>query len=673
MSLSLVMYVGCRVGQIDLMSRKIDLQAHGFLLDGHREEIVGGKSQMLISQALATDPIFKLIPRASLIGLPVQNNPLIDLEMIVGTSTGTPTVFRVNGPMTGGHAGMTVKSFVKNTKGSNVNSPDFDTAKTTMSATSNDGLQDAAAKSFTQVSRVTSSTTTTSYNKVTMLATMTVVDTPGKTSSDTLWMWASAEVGDEYVWVGEEKTTVARVSSDRAYLGYTTSVNGGAAEGTITGAINVISGTIKHLPTSRINAYQTVLRFFLPPHATYVTNSYQGNSTFSIGKVEQKSSNGQNELIIQYPKIGITDTPSYSFHVRLEHTKLKLAKKQSHQGGIPFVMSYCSQTPCTTIQETFKKTITEKFRNRLQDDTFKVKYLPTGRCLSYTAGSDSDKVTLKGSCTDYFTYDEHGGLKHVTTSACAYFDTNGDLKMHTSKCNSIDAAVVVKLINGNLQMVMPPRPVRCIVATSSGAEGGGMKNLTCSTSNNYFRYINMKPPQYRTHDIVGGVDYRASLRTYKGLTAIQYLELPATGRLSISDKVVLHDSSGKLFFCSRHKPISRPSCYYKTDSSGWHALPPTLTSIKAYHSSSETVYGLHSSGMSYVMIQLGHNPTIITQIEDSLWESVKSGCKLATDVSQASLGTAVTQVESSGYAVSLKGLHKATDSTRTAWVLISRW
>ena len=34
-----------------------------------------------------------------------------------------------------------------------------------------------------------------------------------------MWLWASAEIGDEYVWVGEEAVTnISRKASDRPYL-----------------------------------------------------------------------------------------------------------------------------------------------------------------------------------------------------------------------------------------------------------------------------------------------------------------------------------------------------------------------------------------------------------------------------------------------------------------------
>ncbi len=41
-----------------------------------------------------------------------------------------------------------------------------------------------------------------------------------------MWVWASAELGDEYVWVSEELTTISRSASDRAYLNYSVEING---------------------------------------------------------------------------------------------------------------------------------------------------------------------------------------------------------------------------------------------------------------------------------------------------------------------------------------------------------------------------------------------------------------------------------------------------------------
>ena len=44
------------------------------------------------------------------------------------------------------------------------------------------------------------------------------VDIPDVPTSEKLWVWASAEVGDEYVWVSEELTTIKRDATDAADL-----------------------------------------------------------------------------------------------------------------------------------------------------------------------------------------------------------------------------------------------------------------------------------------------------------------------------------------------------------------------------------------------------------------------------------------------------------------------
>ena len=48
-----------------------------------------------------------------------------------------------------------------------------------------------------------------------------MVDHPLVDGNGTMWIWASAEISDEYVWVGEEAVNVSRKASDRPYLNHT--------------------------------------------------------------------------------------------------------------------------------------------------------------------------------------------------------------------------------------------------------------------------------------------------------------------------------------------------------------------------------------------------------------------------------------------------------------------
>ena len=52
-----------------------------------------------------------------------------------------------------------------------------------------------------------------------------MVDPPLVTDGSTLWMWASAEIGDEYVWVGEEAVIILRTAEDDAFLDHTLELN----------------------------------------------------------------------------------------------------------------------------------------------------------------------------------------------------------------------------------------------------------------------------------------------------------------------------------------------------------------------------------------------------------------------------------------------------------------
>ena len=70
--------------------------------------------------------------------------------------------------------GMVGVSITHGTQGSNVNVPDFTTAKDEKKSTADDGLYDVIFKNFTSISRVTPSTETESDNKLTFTAKMKV-------------------------------------------------------------------------------------------------------------------------------------------------------------------------------------------------------------------------------------------------------------------------------------------------------------------------------------------------------------------------------------------------------------------------------------------------------------------------------------------------------------------
>ncbi len=127
------------------------------------------------------------------------------------------------------------------------------------------------------------------------------------------------------------------------------------------------------------------------------------------------------------------------------------------------------------------------------EETFKLQHVPSGRCFSYSSGQNDDKIILKAACSDDFSYDGNGGLKHVATSNCAYLDNNGHLRMSQPTCNAIDAAIITKDVDGKLLLKMPRNGNgNCIVQTSFGAEGDGVKNGSCSTRDINFRYLGSK-------------------------------------------------------------------------------------------------------------------------------------------------------------------------------------
>ncbi len=80
------------------------------------------------------------------------------------------------------------------------------------------------------------------------------------------------------------------------------------------------------------------------------------------------------------------------------------------------------------------------------------------------------------------------------------------------------------------------------------------------------------------------------------------------------------------------------------------ALPSSLATIKAYNSASSTIYGIHSSGKGYVKVSLNQDPLITYQMEDSLWNIVKTGLILSKEFSDATLTDAPVQQDTSDFA-----------------------
>lgn len=63
-------------------------------------------------------------------------------------------------------------------------------------------------------------------NQNIFISILQTVDKPGATTSNNLWVWASAEIADEYVWVSEEVMTIDRKNTDRPDMNFTASSAG---------------------------------------------------------------------------------------------------------------------------------------------------------------------------------------------------------------------------------------------------------------------------------------------------------------------------------------------------------------------------------------------------------------------------------------------------------------
>jgi len=593
---------------------------------------------LIASKVIATDPIFKFVPKSSLSSLAVQTDSEYDITMIVGNNAAANTVIRMNGPFENNNAGMVGVSITHGTQGSNVNVPDFTTAKDEKKSTADDGLYDVIFKNFTSISRVTPSTETESDNKLTFTAKMKTVDLPGAIASTTLWVWASAEVGDDYVWVSEEATTIQRSASDEPTVTITASTPTLPYDTILSGGTLKMSGSIKHTAASRLNVYGVILRFYLPPYADFVQGSYNTtDSLYPSALVTYNTQTSQKELTLRYSKVGITSQPSWSFEVRLNADKLHLRAGQGYKAKIHVIKSYCRRANCTGTIESTNITITKNLRNREAVDKFLVQHIASGRCLSYTSGVNNDKVTVKASCTDLFTYDVNGGLKHVSSGACAYEDS-GFIKMSTSICSN--ATIFYR---GNLGFLrFFSAPTQCITVVDTGLEGKEAKRSTTCGNNEKFKFIDAAP---------------------------------TTNRLTMGRKVVLASGSNEFFYCNRKSKQSQPSCFFRngTYTSEIKALPVAMAYVKGFDPSSREIYGIHVTGTCYIMIKLLQNPEDVFQLDDARWNTIKSksGMVLSTDLTEASLKNYPERHDSTQYGVSLKGIHQITSGNN--WQLVSRW
>lgn len=68
-------------------------------------------------------------------------------------------------------------------------------------------------------------------------------------------------------------------------------------------------------------------------------------------------------------------------------------------------------------------------------------------------------------------------------------------------------------------------------------------------------------------------------------------------------------------------------------------MPVTMAYIKGWDSSNAMLYGIHTSGKSYVRVNLAANPTIAFQLDDALWDATKNqaGIVLSTDLTDVSM------------------------------------
>ncbi len=126
-------------------------------------------------------------------------------------------------------------------------------------------------------------------------------------------------------------------------------------------------------------------------------------------------------------------------------------------------------------------------------DTFKIQHVPSGRCLSFTSGSDGNKIMFKAACADEFTYDANGGLKHVASSACAFLENNEKFKMSSTKCDASDVAIMTRSASGKL-LLRDSNGIQkhCAIPRATGAEDDMLVNGSCATSQINFRYLRRK-------------------------------------------------------------------------------------------------------------------------------------------------------------------------------------
>ncbi|XP_065066855.1 uncharacterized protein LOC135692595 [Rhopilema esculentum] len=586
----------------------------------------------------ATDPIFKFIPKTSLSNLKVTHITEFDIEMVVGSNAAARTVITVNGPFSDGSAGMTGVSMTATSKGSNVNGPDFTTISTSKTTTAQDGQYDVMYKNFTAISRTSTGVTTTLDNTLNLVASMKTVDKPGATSSDTLWVWCSAEVGDEYVWVSEEATSIYRETGDRPHLQYTLKYHTGFE--IFFATMVKISGDVSHLGTSRINAYNVKLRINLPAYVKYREGTFNITGKYPNGSPKYITEENNNVLVLTFPKIGVAAQLSFQIFVEFDGGALRLKGGQAYDTYIPAHLSYCDNVACspTGAIEYLEVNLTKSLRMREIRDKFLIKHVPSGRCISFS-GTDDAPAKLKGACDEKYVYNNNAEIQHVTSSVCTRY-TEGYFTLTSRACIYGQGFERSKI--GTIKAIYAAN-VPCFAPMGSGEEGDQLHaSSTCSTPNAKFKLID---------------------------------DVPASSRLSMGQKVILATKNKYVFFCNRHKYLSRPSCFFKngTDDSTIKALPADMVYVKAWDAVKSDLYGIGNSGKSYVKINLIWEPHKVYQLEDSLWSSIaeQAGIEKSTDVVQSSLKDFPEQQGSSSYAVSLKGLYQQDTSSK--WNLFFNW
>ena len=115
---------------------------------------------------------------------------------------------------------------------------------------------------------------------------------------------------------------------------------------------------------------------------------------------------------------------------------------------------------------------------------FQIKHIRSGRCWSFTAGQNEERISLGGNCDDNFTYDTYGGLKHVSSGHCSFHNKTGNTIGMQASCDDFLTALIDKNKQG-LMMIKPTSNQGAIKASSIGNQGELLFNSTISGSSVY--------------------------------------------------------------------------------------------------------------------------------------------------------------------------------------------